>query len=476
MSAFKDILDTIQSLDGEMVQYILHGKRQRSLSKSAQEGILNFPVLISDSLTIEDASLISKALEKEFASFTLTVMTMNPYLYTSGAPNASNYIKQFHQNIDVKADSTDIANVVTSFMNEAATLLGVDYDTISVANEQIAYHIYEGVNHSGMNKENMKFNYSVTEIADPRIINTFNRKAIVLEADNGKGKGKGGNGKPRTTSQTYSASGDMNITNSGDVTYSGDITVRGGLDSREVGKAIGKTAGRATTNIGQSRDVKMMMDNDYKKANELVPTLIHIRIFPVDKTNDVDLQPIDFVLGVKATLHPIPSEEMIVNIVRGIKNDDGVFNFVRWTTGEIKFFKDFVLTVNDLKIDAINTSSKASRWWTMLKRRKNLARIKNNILPQRLLPNATIVITQEEVDILKEQYGYNLTNAALVDKLMKAYYLIAFVIVDPALQRVKFLFDGKSEYDTLTYATLAREATTNDKQFKEMVNMLGRRL
>lgn len=467
MSAFKDILDTIQSIDGEMIQYILHGKRQRSLSKSAQEGILNFPVLISDSLTIEDASLISKALEKEFASFTLTVMTMNPYLYTSGAPSAEKYIRQFHQNIDVKADATDIANVVTSFMNEAATLLGVDYDTISVANEHIAYHIYEGVNHSGMNKENMKFNYSVTEIADPRIVNTFNQKAIVLEDNDYYARG---------SRATVNNTGDTRVTQHN--SYDGDITynVHGGLDSREVGRAIGRTVSRSTTNVGQARDAKMMMDNDYKKANELVPTLIHIRIFPVDKSTKEEFQPIDFVLGVKATLHPIPSEEMIVNIVRGIKNDNTAFNFIRWTTGEIKFFKDFVLTMNDLKIDAINTSSKASRWWTMLKRRKNLARIKNNILPQRLLPNATIVITQEEVDILKEQYGYNLTNAAIVDKLMKAYYLIAFVIVDPALQRVKFLFDGKSEYDTLTYATLAREATTNDKQFKEMVNMLGRRL
>ena len=467
MSTFKDIIDTIQSLEGELSQNILCGRRQRSLSKAAQEGTMNFPVLISDSLTIEDASLISKALEKEFASFTLTVMTMNPYLYTNGAPTADRYIKQFHQNMDVKADATDVANLVTTFMHEAATLLDVDYDAISVANNEIAYHIYEGVNYSGINKDNIKYNYSVSEVTDPRIINTFNRKSIVLEDNDAFYRG---------SNPTVHNTGDNRTTNNNN--YNGNITynVQGGLDSTVIGRELGRSVTRATTNVGQSRDAKMLMDNDYKKANELVPTLIHIRVYPVDKSTKMDLQPIDFVLGVKATLHPIASEEMIVNIVRGIKNNDGVFNFIRWTTGEIKFFKDFVLTINDLKVDAINTSSKVSRWWTMLKRRKNLARIKNNILPQRLLPNATIVITQEVVEILMEQYGYNLTNASLVDKLMKAYYLIAFVIVDPALQRVKFLFDGKSEYDTLTYATLAREATTNDKQFKEMVNMLGRRL
>ena len=387
-------------------------------------------------------------------------MTMNPYLYTSGAPNASKYIKQFHQNVDTKADMTDVINTVTGFMQEAATKLDIDYEQVEEVSQHMVYHIYEGVNHAGLNQKNIKYNYSVSEIANPKIVNTFNRKSLVLEA-------------------SYDTI--FNV-NDGGVDVGGiDVTnnINGHIDSGALGRGIGSAMSRGRSGGSGAhgyKDVKFLMDNDYKKANELVPTLIHIRIFPVDKISDTELDPIDFVLGVKATLHPISSEEMVVNIVRGIKNDDKMFNFIRWTTGEIKFFKDFVFAMNDLKLDAVNTSSKASRWWTMLKRRKALARIKNVIMPNKLLPNATIVITQEEVDILREQYGYNLANTNLIVKLMNAYFLIAFVIVDPALQRVKFLFDGKNEFDTLTYATLAREATTNDKQFKEMVNMLGRRI
>ena len=460
MSTFKDILDTISGLEGEMTQFIISGKQHKSLAKSSMEGVLNFPVLVSDSLSIEDAGLVSKALEKQFASFTLVCMTMNPYLYTSGAPNASKYIKQFHQNVDTKADMTDVINTVTGFMQEAATKLDIDYEQVEEVSQHMVYHIYEGVNHAGLNQKNIKYNYSVSEIANPKIVNTFNRKSLVLEA-------------------SYDTI--FNV-NDGGVDVGGvDVTnnINGHIDSGALGRGIGSAMSRGRNGGSGAhgyKDVKFLMDNDYKKANELVPTLIHIRIFPVDKISDTELDPIDFVLGVKATLHPISSEEMVVNIVRGIKNDDKMFNFIRWTTGEIKFFKDFVFAMNDLKLDAVNTSSKASRWWTMLKRRKALARIKNVIMPNKLLPNATIVITQEEVDILREQYGYNLANTNLIVKLMNAYFLIAFVIVDPALQRVKFLFDGKNEFDTLTYATLAREATTNDKQFKEMVNMLGRRI
>lgn len=472
MSTFKDIIDTISGLEGEMTQFILGGRHHKSLSKSAQEGILNFPVLVSDSLSIEDASLVSKALEKEFASFVLTVMTMNPYLYTSGPANAQRYVKQFHQNVDTKADMTDVLNIASTFMNEAANLLGVDYENMGEALEHVVYHIYEGVNHTGFNSMNMKYNYSVTEIADPRILNTFNMRAVTEDNDTFQ---HGAFQSGANHISTHDNSKDT-YHYSGDITYNGDTNVRADIDGGALGRALGRSMGHGNSPRSGNKDIKFLMDNDYKKANELVPTLVHIRVYPVDRETKTQFDPIDFVLGVKATLHPIPTEEMVVNIVRGIKNDDKVFNFIRWTTGEIRFFKDFVFAMNDLKIDAINTSAKTSKWWTMLKRRKNMARIKNNIFPQRLLPNATIVITQEELEIMRDQYGYNLTNSQLVDKLMKAYFLIAFVIVDPALQRVKFLFDGKSDYDTLTYATLAREATTNDKQFKEMVNMLGRRI
>ena len=129
-----------------------------------------------------------------------------------------------------------------------------------------------------------------------------------------------------------------------------------------------------------------------------------------------------------------------------------------------------------MKIDATNDGAKASRWWSMLKRRRSLAKMKNRFSKDKLLPNATLVLTQEEVNSIRESYGYDLNKPSMAYELMHNYFLMVFVIVDPALQRVKFLFDGRNEFETLTYATLSREATTNDKQFKEMINMMSRRI
>lgn len=457
MGTFKDIMDTIGGLEGEVSQYIASSKQFKSLSKASMEGVLNFPVLVSNALSIEDASLVNKALERQFASFTLTVMSLNPHLNTMGGANANpaDYIKKFHQNMDVRADGTDLLNTMNTFMQEASDRFNIDYEQLEGVSEKIIYHVFEGINYSKLNAENMKFNYSIADVTNDAVLNAmFNRRPI-------------------GTSRVGVLEADVNL----NMNLNVDSGTIGDQIGREVGRVVGRTSGsrgsRGGTGYGRSLG---LLDNDVKKANELVPTLISMRIYPVDQVTGTELAPIDFVLGVKATMHPISSEEMIVNIARGIKNENTFFNFIRWTTGEIKFFKDFVFTINELKLDAVNSSTKASRWWSMLKRRRALARIKNVILPQRLLPNATIVITQEECDVLKEQYGYDLHNSALIRKLMENYFLISFVIVDPVVQRAKFMFDGRNEFETLTFATLAREASTNDKQFKEMLSMLGRRI
>ena len=123
MSTFRDILDTMRSIRGEVTDYILNTRKISSLSKASQDSVLNFPVIVSDALTIEDASLVSKALEREFASLTLIVMTANPYLSVGNRDNisAADYINRFHQNIDRKTDAIDILSTVQSITNEITT-------------------------------------------------------------------------------------------------------------------------------------------------------------------------------------------------------------------------------------------------------------------------------------------------------------------------------------------------------------------
>ena len=432
MSAIKDIIDTLKDVKGEFIPYINTGKNIGSLSKFNQSSVLNFPVIVSNTLSLEDATLIAKALEKEFASFVLTFTTMNSqYVTDPDKNNALDYIKKFHQNMDTRMDSSDITNFISDKVNES-----FDYTVVESSEENgpcVTYRVYEGVNDRAINELNVKYGYTAESVINETPLNNLGKRSIVREA---------------------------------------------GGDVRDIARKNNATIYDTTKN-GLYKDVKFLMDNDVKKANELVPTLLHIRIFPRMKGSGnmiVPTETMEFVLGIKATLHPVDTEEMVTNVARGIKNENIFFNFLRWTTGEIKFFKDFLLSINELKIDATNDGAKASRWWSMLKRRRSLAKMKNRFSKDKLLPNATLVLTQEEVNSIRESYGYDLNKPSMAYELMHNYFLMVFVIVDPALQRVKFLFDGRNEFETLTYATLSREATTNDKQFKEMINMMSRRI
>lgn len=425
MGMLSEVLDILKGLSANkeyISQYLVNPKpRQKSLSRSSLDGTLNFPILASSLLSVEDASLIAKSLERNFSSFVLTTITMNPCFDVNRSPSGIDYIKQIHQNIDAPTDVDIGRDVVSPIVTLAGMSEYVNYLEDNCIDYSMCVESYNGnvliavehlnATYSPVNQHNKKYNYTIDEVTNPAIIN--HRTKYVTEAKGDKS--------------------------------------RGGVTNKYV-------------------------DNEYKKVNELVPTLIQVRVYPTAKNSDKKYAPIDMVIGIKGTLHPIPSNEMLLNLSRGLVNDDTFFNFLRWTTGEISFFKDFLLAMDTLKMDASNDSNKVSPWWSMLKRRKALARIKGNILPNKILPNATIVITEEEVTLLKEKYGYDLNNRDYIFKLMKAYFLIAFVIVDPSLQRARFLFDGRYEFETYTYATLKKEQSGDDQKFKEMINLLGRRM
>lgn len=42
-----------------------------------------------------------------------------------------------------------------------------------------------------------------------------------------------------------------------------------------------------------------------------------------------------------------------------------------------------------------------------------------------LLPNASVTVTMDEVQIIRSQYGYDLTDPKLVIKIMQEYFLLS---------------------------------------------------
>lgn len=404
-------------------KYKKQGKQFSSISKRATEGTLQFPVLISSSIDIETAQNISKALERNYSTFAQIAFSHTPTDNFSKDWTASDYIKKFHQNVGIKVDRHDRMDALNSltdsynvYEDENCIVFSATYESatahIQATNRAQLFDVMEHVRHDILNNKYIPRSEVIYNFRNKELNEKYNG-VVVREADGDKVK-----------------------------------------------------------SVELPKDT--LRDNDVKKANELVATTLHVRIRLVNKKEE-DMGVVDFIVGIKCILHPIKSDDMITNLVNACRNDNKVFNFLRWTTGEISFFRDFLLNMKETKSDVVNYKAGSSRWWLTLKRRKALANFKDSLfIGKRILPNSTIVISAEEVEFIKTEYGFDLYNPIFFNKILNTYFLLGFVIVDSSAQIAHFLFEDQNDFQTVTFSALEKSSVNDERKFKEMLKVVNR--
>lgn len=436
MSILKDIMDTLKDIDIHgSAEQLVKSKRYSSISDRANEGVLNFAVLTTRSTDIKTAQMISKSLERKYASFVMISTTLAPtFVVKSDKVDLTDYLRRFHQNMNGKYSSQ-------SLMNDLVTLARENSEAIEGDNAGLLFTLCEGATPKIVqsNKEGFE---SIVDSLKLDILNEkyvpstkYRTKQGILEANNPAGK----------------------------------IVVNPVIN---IDQPKSSSSSRKRT---ETVSDKILRDNDVKKANELVPTTLHLKVTPVT-TSGQSMEQVDFLIGIKATLHGIDSDDMITNMISACRHKGKLFNFIKWTTGEISFAKDLILNINSIKEDIARRSAGSSPWWLALKRRRRLAKIKNKLLlPSGMLPNATIVITMEEANIIKQEYGFDLLNPVFVDKIMEEYFLLGFVIVDAPAEMAHFMFDGQKEFEIVTFDGLERENSNNKGiDAKDVVKIMNR--
>ncbi|MMZ42238.1 hypothetical protein D1872_37580 [compost metagenome] len=427
MGIFRDVADTIVELNQLAKNSIAKGdgKQYRSLSKRSMEGTLQFPVLVSKSMDIDTLQIITKALERQFSSFIQIAVTMSPELDVDRDVDAIGYLRKFHQNSNVKTDFQDVINFNNSMGNVSESLEFV----ASLCEGSTGRIISDNKRQLSGILEHMK-----TDI--------LNNKFIPQQA------------RVKFTSESLN-------------NYHNTIVREAKDDDTKSSQHRQEPSMR-----GKLVSDRILRDNDVRKANELVPTTLHLRV--IRSKGDSDQGHQDFIIGIKSTMHPIASDEIVNNLLNGLRNRGAFFNFVRWTTGEISFFKDFLFNIRSIKDDVVNRSNGASPWWISLKRRKTLARTKFVFQTKKqILPNASIVISMEEAEAIRSQYGFNLMNPAIVSKVMDTYFLLSFVIVDNSAQIAHFMFDGLMDYQSISFGGLEKE-NSSKSDLRDVMKIIDR--
>ena len=223
--------------------------------------------------------------------------------------------------------------------------------------------------------------------------------------------------------------------------------------------------------VGFAKDQQIA--TDVRKANELVPTLITIKFYVNDESGMA--HPTTAIVGIKAKLQYVSKDDMINRIVLKNKDKNGLFNFLRASTREISFWKDFIFAIDRAKIDALSTSGKGSsnRVWKLLERRAIKSRVKRFTGMMNDASSITsLIISKETADTLTKEYRINVFRSNTILPIMETYNLMGFAVVDEVLEKVNFLFDdGSGEYEVVSFAHLEREESGN---YKKIINLLAK--
>lgn len=439
-------------------------KMNSNIAKEAKGLTAVFPVLVSESVSVEQAQMIAKAAERKY-------VTMFQMLFAASqitdAKSAQSYLKKFHNNI---TSSLDLSDMTVDDVIDFANKLDEEVQTTALTNARITEATKAVL-------EDLAFNENYTKVLaenlNPVSLNNYKVKTVfgdykatqVSEANDDYYTVE-----DRTDSTEWEGRDD----NNGNVykQRTNTTTRRTPITARD--RAATLKDKNATLKDKADIISKQIVTTDIKKANEATPSLMIINF--VTQADGRDNEIVNTaVIGVKCVIHYIPSSEMMNRMV--LKNTDrrGLLNFIRATTGEIQFFRDFLFAIDRAKIDAVAKTNKGSnsRIWKMLEIRANRSKMNTTARADNAACAAItmLVLSKAEVDIIKQSYRLDLSKASTMLSVMKGYNFIGVAVIDEVNEKVDFLYDdGTKNFETISFMSLEREQGAGE--YKKMINTL----
>lgn len=473
-TVIRDILDVVDDVrKSDYIKGMRSNDSFKSIANASDALTLVFPVLTSRNIGIENATMIAKAVERKAVS--MLQMLFSAINITNGT-NGIDYLRKFHTNLQL--DDKITVDGMMSFMDKLALAIQDEsslefgsmgkrqflneYNRVKEDFKQnINYILPESLNNVSLSDYKMVYSKALGE----------NVVMQILEKKTSSGSASTSGGKKVYNTMNNNAYDNKRYTTKTNTTinnnhYYGSGGGRVYFDDNEENPIDYKAAKNYSDTIKNQ-----LLDSDVKKANELVPTMMVINFVTNADTDPVQSS---LVIGVKAKVYPIDSKDMIERIYSKNVDNNGFLKFVRATTREISFVKDFLFAIDKAKIDALSTSKKgsSSKLWKILERRTLKSRVRRALgQPNDASAISTLVISQEEVEYLKKVYNVFIDIPAVIRPIMESYNLMAVCIVDELNEIANFIYDtGNDVYEQVAFRSLERESADND--FKKMVTLM----
>lgn len=469
----KDLItDVLDAADGTEVGKFISKKNPsiKSITRANKDLTMTFPVMASNTVDPASAQLVSRALERKFV--TLTQMLLSAISITS-SKDAIDHLKNVHSNLDLSG------------------LFDVD-DYLAVSQEATANHIFDATEikavYEAFRQERLRakpLNH-LHEFLSKDVTDAIAKQPSVAKNLNIKQwNGLSDDDKARV----------MRHYNSPTVTQNKDL-------ERQL-RAADQERNRLTNNFARSRAMQnrrinavqadndalqariddltavrtngishLAKDQDYKKANELQPTLLQIQFISTNDNNDPIT--VDAYVGIKTKIYCVDSADIANHIVSKRSYNFSLYNLIKATSGEIEFWRDFVFAIKKAKIDAVSNTHRgsSSKLWKVLERRALASKI-NRFMSARNDATAitTLMVSAYDVEMLRKMEDIDISDSRVARKLMDDYNLVGIVIVDDSTESAKIIFDtGDDEYEPYTFKTLKRD---DKMDYKQMIQLLA---
>ena len=498
-TVIKDIVDIFNDIKNSKITDLISNARNnkksiRSIAQSSSNFTLTYPCLVSDSLDITSASMISKATERKNAQMLQLVLGayQQQKIEAGKEFDPIEYLQQFHKNLNISYVSTDdifdTMDMIIKKVHESSGMVVNTTDCIISEAQQIKY-----LQENSTIDTELPDMFSESSVARFKINNRYGRIDVFNE-NNGNPERLDRTEWTRTLKDSHPNAGQEDPF---DVPTDADIkTQRFYYNKTKEERDAEKHNWEKTDRINkqnsdrvkdandlikiintkqqtaQSRIATQLQNADVKKANELIGTPIMVTVHVVNDQGLLD--PVTFLIAIKSKMYPLSSKDIIQRIINKNKDRNFFGKLIKVATGEISFVRDFLLAVDKAKLDSMSQSVKgnSSKLWRVLERMATKSKLSRTFGKQNeYMAITTLVISQEEVEYIKRYANMDMTNENIARGIIDAYNLLCLVIVDETNECAKFLYNADQElFEELSFNQLEREAT--DGSYKKMVNLI----
>ena len=454
---FETIKDGIRIAGDAVNPKTARVRNSRSLARATSGLTLAFPVICTNTLPIETASMVAKAIERK--NVTMLQMAFSAYNITN-ATDAVAHISKFHQNLNLSKMDLDKFMDAMEMLGESSYIYPEEMRAIAEdCKRNLDYVLNDSINETSL------LEYSeITRYGEKRIIKEA--KDDNLEYDKMAQSDIHHYEKMRQSDNQFNSK-----MNQSDRQFKDRQSQQQKFHDDEMDNENIKQRQNAVDSQRQ-QFTAMLMQSDVKKANEMQPTMMLVNFYVNDRDRDLNVAQ-QFVCGVKSKLYAVESSDIINKIITKHVDSDILLKLVKVSTREISFVKDFLLGLDEARLDALSKSRKgsASRIFKALERRAIKGKIRRSLrMENSAKAISALVISAEEAEELKKYENIDIYQPRTIVPIMEKLNLLYFVVVDTTAESVNIITDGETEYESYSFTSLERESS--DAAYKKVVNLI----